>query len=281
MNLTFKIFSYIKITRPINVAITFFVVVVAILISQTESTDFYVILFASIAAALVTATGNIVNDIFDIDTDRISHQDRVLVSGKISKTEAWTEYILLNSISFVISASLSVKLMVIILTAIFVLYIYSSTLKRLPLIGNLTIAFLTGLAFIYGGFTAGNPMSAIVPAVFAFLINLIREIVKDMQDIEGDKTSGVITFPIKFGFQKSKILILIITFSLILYTIYPFIIELYKIEYFMIVMLFVNPLLILCLKLLFDDKKENSISVVSIALKLNMVFGLIAIYLGR
>ncbi len=281
MNLTFKIFSYIKITRPINVAITFFVVVVAILISQTESTDFYVILFASIAAALVTATGNIVNDIFDIDTDRISHQDRVLVSGKISKTEAWTEYILLNSISFVISASLSVKLMVIILTAIFVLYIYSSTLKRLPLIGNLTIAFLTGLAFIYGGFAAGNPMSAIVPAVFAFLINLIREIVKDMQDIEGDKTSGVITFPIKFGFQKSKILILIITFSLILYTIYPFIIELYKIEYFMIVMLFVNPLLILCLKLLFDDKKENSISVVSIALKLNMVFGLIAIYLGR
>ena len=281
MNLTFKIFSYIKITRPINVVITFFVVVVAILISQTESTDFYVILFASIAAALVTATGNIVNDIFDIDTDRISHQDRVLVSGKISKTEAWTEYILLNSISFVISASLSVKLMVIILTAIFVLYIYSSTLKRLPLIGNLTIAFLTGLAFIYGGFTAGNPMSAIVPAVFAFLINLIREIVKDMQDIEGDKTSGVITFPIKFGFQKSKILILIITFSLILYTIYPFIIELYKIEYFMIVMLFVNPLLILCLKLLFDDKKENSISVVSIALKLNMVFGLIAIYLGR
>jgi len=281
MNLTFKIFSYIKITRPINVAITFFVVVVAILISQTESTDFYVILFASIAAALVTATGNIVNDIFDIDTDRISHQDRVLVSGKISKTEAWTEYILLNSISFIISASLSVKLMVIILTAIFVLYIYSSTLKRLPLIGNLTIAFLTGLAFIYGGFTAGNPMSAIVPAVFAFLINLIREIVKDMQDIEGDKTSGVITFPIKFGFQKSKILILIITFSLILYTIYPFIIELYKIEYFMIVMLFVNPLLILCLKLLFDDKKENSISVVSIALKLNMVFGLIAIYLGR
>jgi len=281
MNLTFKIFSYIKITRPINVVITFFVVVVAILISQTESTDFYVILFASIAAALVTATGNIVNDIFDIDTDRISHQDRVLVSGKISKTEAWTEYILLNSISFIISASLSVKLMVIILTAIFVLYIYSSTLKRLPLIGNLTIAFLTGLAFIYGGFTAGNPMSAIVPAVFAFLINLIREIVKDMQDIEGDKTSGVITFPIKFGFQKSKILILIITFSLILYTIYPFIIELYKIEYFMIVMLFVNPLLILCLKLLFDDKKENSISVVSIALKLNMVFGLIAIYLGR
>ncbi len=281
MNLTSKIFSYIKITRPINVIITFSVVVVAILISQTESADFYVILFVSIAASLVTAAGNIVNDIFDIDTDKISHQDRVLVLGKISKKEAWTEYILLNSISFIISVSLSIKLMVIILTTIILLYIYSSTLKNLPLIGNLTIAFLTGLAFIYGGFAAGNPMAAIVPAIFAFLINLIREIVKDMQDVEGDKISGVNTFPIKFGFQKSKILILFITFSLILYTLYPFRIGLYKIEYFIIVMLFVNPLLILCLKFLFDDKKENHLSVVSNALKLNMVFGLIAIYIGK
>ena len=281
MNLTSEIYSYIKITRPINVIITFSVVVVAILISQTESTDFYVILLASIAAALVTAAGNIVNDIFDIDTDKISHQDRVLVLGKIIKKEAWTEYILLNSISIIISVSLSLKLMLIVLITIILLYIYSSTLKKLPLIGNLTIAFLTGLAFIYGGFAAGNPMSAIVPAVFAFLINLIREIVKDMQDIEGDKTSGVNTFPIKFGFQKSKILILIINFSLILYTLYPFIIELYKIEYFIIVMLFVNPLLILCLKFLFDEKKGNSLSVVSKALKLNMVLGLIAISLGK
>ena len=69
----------------------------------------------------------------------------------------------------------------------------------------LIIALLTGLAFIYGGFAVGNPVAAIVPAVFAFLINLIREIVKDIQDIEGDTKAGVITFPIKFGFKKSKI----------------------------------------------------------------------------
>ena len=145
----------------------------------------------------------------------------------------------------------------------------------------MTIAFLTGLAFIYGGFASGNPVAAIVPAVFAFLINLIREIVKDIQDIEGDTKAGVITFPIKFGFKKSKILILIITISLILYTLYPFITELYKIEYFIVVMVFVNPLLILSLKFLFDSKKENNLTVVSNMLKLNMVLGLIAIYLGK
>jgi 4-hydroxybenzoate polyprenyltransferase len=281
MNHTSKIFSYIKITRPVNVFITFLVVVVAILISKTEQTDLYIILLASIAAALVTAAGNIVNDIFDIETDKISHPNRVLVLGEISKKEAWIEYIFLNSFSIIISLTLSAKLLIIVIATIILLYTYSSTLKKLPLFGNVTIAFLTGLAFIYGGFAAGNPVEAIVPSVFAFLINFIREIVKDIQDIEGDKTSGVITFPIKFGFQKSKILILIITFSLMLYTLYPFISELYKIEYFMIVMVFVNPLLILCLKFLFDDKNENRLSIVSNALKLNMVFGLIAIYIGK
>ena len=281
MNLTTKILSYIKITRPINVLITFFVVVVAILISQKAQTDLFTILLASIAASLVTAAGNIVNDIYDIESDKISHPNRVLVLGKISEKEAWIEYIFLNSFSIIISVTLSAKLFIIVIATIILLSIYSSTLKKLPLFGNVTIALLTGLAFIYGGFASGNPVSAIVPAEFAFLINLIREIVKDIQDIEGDTKAGVITFPIKFGFQRSKILILIITFSLILYTLYPFITELYKIEYFIVVMVFVNPLLILSLKFLFDSKKENNLTVVSNMLKLNMVLGLIAIYLGK
>ncbi|MBK7501184.1 MAG: geranylgeranylglycerol-phosphate geranylgeranyltransferase [Ignavibacteriales bacterium] len=281
MSLSKQIIAYIKITRPLNVVITFFVVVVAILISQKEQTDFYVILLASITAALVAAAGNIVNDIFDIETDKISHPKRVLVSGKISKKEAWTEYIILNSISIIISVSLSIKLMVIVLSTIILLYIYSYALKKLPLIGNLTIAFLTGLTFIYGGYAAGNPVAAIVPAVFGFLINLIREIVKDILDIEGDNKLNYRTLPIKFGIDKSKKLIILITLILIVFTVYPFLTEIYHIEYFIIVMVFVNPLLILCLKLLFNRKKATGITVVSNLLKLTMVLGLVAIYFGK
>jgi len=281
MNFSSKIFSYIKITRPINVIITFFVVVVAILISQKEQTDFYLILLASITAALVAAAGNIINDIFDIETDKISHPKRVLVSGKISKKVAWTEYIILNSISIIISVSLSIRLIVIVLATIILLYIYSSTLKKLPLIGNLTIAFLTGLTFVYGGYAADNPVAAIVPAVFGFLINLIREIVKDILDIEGDNKLNYKTLPIKFGIDISKKLIILITLILIAFTVYPFLTEIYHIEYFIIVMVFVNPLLILCLKLLFDKKKATGITVVSKLLKLTMVLGLVAIYFGK
>ncbi len=281
MNLTTKILSYIKITRPINVLITFFVVVVAILISQKAQTDLYTILLASIAASLVAAAGNIVNDIYDIESDKISHPNRVLVLGMISKKEAVYLLNLLNTVAIILVSRISITLLLLVIISFIVLFLYSRYLKKLPLVGNIVIALLTGLAFIYGGFASGNPVAAIVPAVFAFLINLIREIVKDIQDIEGDSKAGVITFPIKFGFKKSKTLILIISISLILYTLYPFITELYKIEYFIVVMVFVNPLLILSLKILFDSKKENNLSVVSNMLKLNMVLGLIAIYLGK
>lgn len=281
MNLSKKILAYISITRPLNVLITFLVVVVAILISQTNQIDTAKIIFASLTAALVTAGGNIVNDIYDIETDRISHPDRVLVQGLISKKEAVILYGIFNTLAIIISSKLSDLLLIIVLISIIILFAYSYHLKKLPLIGNLIVAFLTGLAFIYGGFAADNPGAAIVPAAFAFFVNMIREVVKDMQDIEGDSKVGIITFPIKYGLQKSKILILIMTFSLILYTLYPFITEFYKIEYFVVVMVFVNPLLILCLKFLFDAKNENNLSVVSNMLKLNMVLGLIAIYLGK
>jgi len=281
MNLSKKIHTYINITRPLNVLLTLFVVVVAILISQTNQIDISKIIFASLAAALVTAGGNIVNDIYDIETDRISHPDRALVQGLISKKEAFILYNIFNTLAIIVSSRLTDLLLIIVLISIIVLFTYSYRLKKIQLVGNIVIALLTGLAFIYGGFVSGNPVAAIVPAVFAFLINLIREIVKDIQDIEGDTKAGIITFPIKFGFKKSKILILIFTISLILYTLYPFITELYKIEYFIVVMVFVNPLLVLSLKFLFDSKKENNLSVVSYMLKLNMVLGLIAIYLGK
>lgn len=280
MNLSSKIFSYIKITRPLNVLITFFVVVVAILISQIESVSLSVIILSSIAASLVTAGGNIINDIYDIETDRISHPDRVLVNGLLSKNEAVIFYNLLNTFAIILSSRISIKVMLIVLITIILLFIYSRFFKKISLIGNFTIAFLAGLTFVYGAIVTNNPKAGIVPAMFAFLINFIREIVKDIQDIEGDKKINLNTFPIIYGVQKSQSLILYLIVLLILYTLYPFISNLYKIEYFIVVMVIVNPVLVLCIKLLFD-KNEPKLSMISNLLKLDMIFGLIAIYLGK
>lgn len=281
MNLSKKIFSYIKITRPLNVLITFVVVVAAILISAQHQIELVKIILVSLSASLTAAAGNIINDIYDIETDKVSHPNRVLAQGLLSKTEAVFLYNLFNTFAIIIAACISVVLILIVLLSIVLLFVYSYYLKKLPLVGNIVIAFLTGLAFIYGGFAVDNPYGAIVPSVFAFLINLIREVVKDIQDIEGDLKLNFKTFPIVYGIEKSKRLIFFFTILLIGFTFYPFVTRLYSIEYFLIVMIFVNPLLACSLKILFDKKKENEYNTVSNILKINMILGLVAIWFGR
>jgi geranylgeranylglycerol-phosphate geranylgeranyltransferase len=275
-----KLTTVNQIIRPINFLITFISVIVASIICEPNKSPAFQIFLAALAASFVLASGNIINDIHDVDIDKINRPERPIPSGKISRKKAYGLYIFFIISSILISIFLNEFALIIILLSILLLYAYSKYLKSIPLIGNFTIAFLTGLVFIFGGVAVENPSAAIVPATFAFLINLIREIVKDMEDVEGDEKVGVITFPIRYGFQKSKYLILLITLSLIIYTFYPFLTQFYKVEYFVIVMVIVNPIIIYCVKILFKDHSIKNLDKISNLLKLSMLFGLIAIYLG-
>lgn len=274
-----KLLAYLKIIRPINVLITFLVVLVAILISQTGVMEISIYLLVPLSASLIAAAGNVINDIYDIETDRISHPERVLVLGNLDIKRAWLLNFLLNTTAVFITLFISKTLLVIAVLTIVLLYFYSTHLQKLPLIGNITIAILTGAAFLYGGVAVDNISSAIIPAVFAIMINLIRELVKDTQDMEGDLKNGYQTFPIKFGVLNTHKLIIALSIILILMTLYPFFFHIYRIEYFIIVMLFVNPLIVYLIKIISSNKE--ALPKVSILLKINMIAGLIAIYLGK
>ena len=275
-----KIIAAFKIIRPINAVIAFVSVIVAAFFCSPEEISWFSVLLASFAAAFTLSAGNIINDIYDLGIDKVNRPERPLPSGKISKNSALILYFLLIAASLILSWFINLYAFIIVIIATILLVLYSKFLKRVLFIGNILVALLTGLVFIFGGVAVRNPSAAIIPALFAFLINFIREIVKDMQDVDGDKNAGVNTFPIRYGFQKSKILILLITFTLILYTLYPFVARLYKIEYFIIVMIIVNPILVFSLKILFKDRSIKNLNMISNLLKLSMVFGLIAIYLG-
>ena len=278
--MTEKLTAIIKLIRPINFLITFISVIVAAFICLPDKSPSMNIFIAALAASLVMASGNIINDIYDIEIDGINRPSRPLPSGLIKIKFAVIFYFILVLISLALSLLISQSAFTIVLISHPILFLYSKYLKKIPLIGNITVAFLTGLVFIFGGVAVGNPSAAIIPASFAFLINLIREIVKDMEDIEGDRKADLITFPIKFGFQKSKVLILVITIFLVFFTLYPFLTKLYKIEFFIVVMILVNTILVYSLKLLFENNSSKNLNKISNLLKLNMVFGLIAIYFG-
>ncbi len=102
-----------------------------------------------------------------------------------------------------------------------------------------------------------------------------------MDDIEGDTKVGLQTFPKRFGMKASILFITFLTITLIAFTFYPFIKNLYSIEFFVLAMLVVNPILVYFLKLLYEKDGNKNLNKLSNILKMNMLFGLLAIFLGR
>ena len=255
-------------------------VVVGAVISIEEAYSTEKIILAGISAALTAAAGNIINDILDKDSDKINHPERPIPSGRLTVKQAGIEYFILIVGACVIALFISQLAFIIVFLTSVLLFLYSNRLKKITLLGNITVAYLTGLAFIYGGVSVNNPQAAIIPALFAFFINLIRELVKDMQDVGGDTIAGIKTFPIKFGINQTKYLITFLTILLIAFTFVPFAYKIYRIKFFVIAMIIVNPLLVYFLTLLFKDDSIKNLKKLSNILKLDMVFGLLAIYLG-
>lgn len=276
-----KISAYIKIIRPNNFLITFLTVIVASLVSYKGEFPSVKVMIAALTASLTMSAGNIINDIFDLNGDRINHPERSLPSGMISLQYAYIYYFILSAVSLFLSIFISIINIEINLLALFLLYLYSYKLKRIPLIGNLVVSMLTGLVFIYGGIAVNNIYYSIIPAMFASLINLIREIIKDMEDTKGDMQQGIISFPSKFGFKYAKNAIVTLNILLILLIVIPYINGIYGIYYFAVILIFIIPSIVyLLISLMKNDSREN-LNKLSFILKLDMVFGLIAVYVGK
>lgn len=157
--------------------------------------------FLMAAAFFICAYGNVLNDILDIESDRINHPGRPLPSGKISRPAAVYMLLLLLiasliSITFVGSAARAVAL-----AAILLLALYNFRLKHVAFLGNMVVSFLGGATFVFGGLAIGWEEALMLPgpaiaAGLAFLMHLGREIIKDIGDRPGDIISGSRMSPI-------------------------------------------------------------------------------------
>ncbi len=275
-----KFFALITILRPVNFALTFFSVFAAGLICQTTKEITSSILLASVSAALVSGGGNVINDYFDVEIDKVNRPDRVLPSGIFSRAFVLIYYSLLTLTALFFASFINQAAFIIAAAAAVSIFVYSIKLKSVPLAGNFIVAFLTGFAFIYGGVAAGNWKQGIFPAVFAFLINFMRELTKDIEDIKGDSAEGARTFPIVYGIKRTKSVIVILSAALIVSTFIPFYLSIYNIEYFILVLFSVNLLVIYSDKKLLSAEVKNEYHKISSLMKLSMGFGLISIFIG-
>ncbi len=174
--------------------------------------------YITLSTVIIAAAGYVINDYFDIKIDIVNKPDRVVVGRYLKRRWAMGAHQLFNVLGAGIGLLVSIPIFLVNVFSITLLWFYSERFKRLPFIGNFIVSILTGLSLLV--LTIHYPTNrhlVIIYAVFSFFISLIREIVKDMEDIKGDAAHGCRTLPIIWGIRKTKyFLYSIITFFILL-----------------------------------------------------------------
>ncbi len=273
---------YFIILRPTNVVITFFSVLLILWISDSahDPQSVRAAIYAAISAAVICGGANILNDYFDIDIDRINKPERVLVQGLLSKSQALGLWFLTSTAGLYVSYQISSACFLIAFLAVGMLAVYSWHLKRTALWGNATVSLFAALAFIYGGVAIHKPEQAVVPAAFAFLLHFGREILKDIEDVEGDQKLSARTFPVVYGSRSALLLATFAFMILIVMTVKVYLLGYYHERYLWIVLFGVHPVLAFTIYSMWKDASPGNLHLLNNLLKFAMGIGLAAIYFG-
>lgn len=162
----------------------------------------------TVSTLMIAAGGYIINDYYDIKIDLINKPQRVVIGKSITRRYAILFHTLLSIGGVFLGLFLSWKIAAVNFASAFILWWYSNSLKRQPFVGNFVVALLTGIAiWLVDSLYKTGDILIITYASFAFFITLIREIIKDMEDLKGDLTFGCKTLPIVWGMRKTKYLI--------------------------------------------------------------------------
>jgi geranylgeranylglycerol-phosphate geranylgeranyltransferase len=183
---------YVRMARPHNALMTGAAVCLGFWLSHMPPMLPALVLLV-IAGMFATAFGNVINDIRDLMTDRISHPARPLPRGDIPPLHAWLYAVFLAIVTIVSALFVSSLHAIATLIPLLILALYTRYFKGTPLFGNIVISLLVAYALLFGGLTGPLFQRLLVPAALAFILNLVREIIKDLQDEAGDRSAGIAT----------------------------------------------------------------------------------------
>jgi 4-hydroxybenzoate polyprenyltransferase len=256
-------------------------------------------LFLVFATLCIAAAGYIINDIQDVEADKINKANRVIIGTHISEKLATTLFILFNVIGVALGYALSSSVGQTSFFAIFIivsgiLYIYSTYLKSILLVGNIVISLIVALSIILVGVFDLSPVITdsnrgvqifffkliLDYALFAFMINLLRELVKNIEDVDGDYKIGVQSLPIVLGRERANKIVFILSIIPVLCIVFYVINNLFKqleaVGYFLIFV--IAPLIYVTIKLYTAESKKEYHHI-STVLKFVMLTGMLSLLL--
>lgn len=250
-----------------------------------------------IATVCIAAAGYIINNIVDQETDAISKPEKVIVGKHISEIKAYNYYIAFNVIGvligfFIANIIFKESFAGIFIFVAFVLYLYATQFKQSLLAGNFLVSFLVAFSILLVGLFDLYPIIApetrqflnilfqiiIDYAIFAFLLTFISEVVKDIEDYEGDLKTGMNTLPIFLGKEKTQKVVFALSFIPLLALLYYLVTNFTTLDYVIYYTLgfVVAPMLYFIIKL-WQAKTQKNFNHLSAVLKLVMVTGVLSI----
>ena len=160
--------------------------------------------FGFLTASLMMAGTMILNDVYDVEVDRLNNPQRPIPSGKIRNREAYILAVLFSGASIVFAGLLGPWTAITGLLALGLMLYYNTRGKRTGLTGNIVVSFNVALPFFFGGLAVGSLTTLLyIFSVLAFLANLGREIAKGIPDVQGDRALGVRTLAVSIGPKKA------------------------------------------------------------------------------
>ncbi len=279
-----KILSMFSVVRGYNIPIIALAQYLsAIFIMAQEKRSLSVILdfnlfIIVLASSLTIASGYIINNFYDSKKDLINRPNKSQIDRLVSQRTKLQIYFTINFIVVLIALLVSFRAVLFFSVYIFLIWFYSHKLKKYPIIGNLTAAFLAVLPF----FAVLLYYKNLYPQIFAHasflsLLILIREMIKDLENLKGDIANDYKTIPVKFGEEYTKKIIT----GLTILTIFPvyLLVEIYDVGYMDIYFYVSLIILIFFLLLLWKAENKTQYLQLHIILKFLIVSGVFSIVL--
>jgi len=271
------ILGFIKLLRPLNIAVAAFSVLVSAHILGVYE-QYYILTYVIIVVIAYNGAANAFNDYCDYEIDLINRPNRPLSRGMITSFQALCFAVILFAIGSVIAFQLPFYAS---LTAVGIamplIIIYSIRIKGTPLLGNIAVAMILGLTFVFCGLAFNNLGPMIMPAILAFGLTLVRELIKDIADVEGDNYAGLKTLPLVIGKNKAITVAMIKAVLIGLVSLIPYYLNIYGNYYLILLVIGVEIPLAIVVVLFMKSSSITTARQSEKLLKFSTIMGLTAI----
>ncbi|UCG50901.1 MAG: geranylgeranylglycerol-phosphate geranylgeranyltransferase [Candidatus Latescibacterota bacterium] len=275
-----RLLATLELFRPHNMAAAAVCVYSSYYLSGGR--EFHPVLPAVVFTAFVTGLGNLINDYFDADIDRVNKPRRPIPSGRLSRRYVFRLYsvgtIIVTLLMFVF---LPRALLVLMLIWEVLLFLYARKAKRVALVGNILIGSVCASAFLAGAMVIGTYDVVVFPIGFAFVFVMGRELVKGAEDVEGDSAVGASTLAVRFGARRAAHWGAALLFVCAVAAPLPALVQFYGRIYGLLIELVVVPGILAAAYIVLRFPKRVMFNRASWILKIEMFLGIIVIGLGR